>query len=104
MQMNFFKFFIICFTLLSLLPSSAFSQKNMAQTLAQQVQNPISSLTVVPFQDNTSYEFGDHGQAQNILNIQPAIPIKLNKNFNLPLSFTTHNIKETGKKSYMTTG
>lgn len=69
-----------CFVYL-FLNSTAFSQKK--QSLVQQVQNPVSNLINVPFQDNTSYELGDHGQAQNILNIQPVYPIQLSKKLKL---------------------
>ncbi len=72
---------MIIFTLSTFLPSSVFSQKK--QSLAQQVQNPISSLTSVPIQDNTSYELGDHGQAQNVINIQPVFPMGFSKKLNL---------------------
>ncbi len=81
MRLNFFKITLGCFVLLSLLPALAFSQDNMS--LAKQVQNPVSTLVSVPFQDNTSYELGDHGQAQNVLNIQPVVPFSLTKKLNM---------------------
>jgi hypothetical protein len=67
--------------------SQAYSQPNsldvVKKTLAQQVQNPVSSLISVPFQNNTNYELGDHGQAQNVLNIQPVLPFSFTKKLNM---------------------
>lgn len=51
--------------------------------LAQQAQNPIASLISVPFQNNTNFNVGPFGNDQNILNIQPVIPFKLNEDWNL---------------------
>jgi len=51
--------------------------------LAKQSQNPIANLISVPFQNNTNFNVGTLGNDQNILNIQPVIPFKLNENWNL---------------------
>jgi len=51
--------------------------------LAQEAQNPIANLISVPFQNNTNFNVGRLGNDQNILNIQPVIPFKLNENWNL---------------------
>lgn len=53
------------------------------QDLAKLAQNPIANLISVPFQNNTNLNFGPEGGTQNILNIQPVIPITLNKEWNL---------------------
>jgi hypothetical protein len=37
----------------------------------------------VPFQNNLNFRVGPHEQQQNILNIQPVIPVKLNDDWNL---------------------
>jgi hypothetical protein len=71
----------IFFFMMLLTPTLIFSQS--LQSLLQKVQNPVSNLISVPFQDNTSYELGDHGQAQNILNIQPVTPFSFNKKLRL---------------------
>jgi len=51
--------------------------------LAQQAQNPIANLISVPFQNNTNFNVGPFDNDQNILNIQPVIPFKLNEDWNL---------------------
>lgn len=54
-----------------------------AEELAKLAQNPIANLISVPFQNNTNFGFGPQGGTQNILNIQPVIPITLNNHWNL---------------------
>ncbi|MEZ5827341.1 MAG: hypothetical protein R3D01_02710 [Hyphomicrobiales bacterium] len=51
--------------------------------LAQEAQNPIANLISVPFQNNTNFNVGPFDNDQNILNIQPVIPFKLNEEWNL---------------------
>jgi hypothetical protein len=51
--------------------------------LAEQAQNPIANLISVPFQNNTNFNIGRLGNDQNILNVQPVIPFKLNEDWNL---------------------
>ena len=54
-----------------------------AQELAKLTQNPVGNLISVPFQNNTNFNTGPLNGTQNILNIQPVIPIELNKDWNL---------------------
>jgi hypothetical protein len=54
-----------------------------AEELAKLAQNPIANLISVPFQNNTNFNYGPEGGTQNILNIQPVIPITVNKDWNL---------------------
>jgi len=54
-----------------------------AEDLAKLAQNPIANLISVPFQNNTNFDYGPDGGTQNILNIQPVIPITLNQDWNL---------------------
>ena len=51
--------------------------------LAKQTQNPIANLISVPFQTNTTYRAGPRERTQNVLNIQPVIPLSLNEKWNL---------------------
>ena len=46
-----------------------------AEELAKLAQNPVGNLISVPFQNNTNLNFGPEKGTQNILNIQPVIPI-----------------------------
>jgi hypothetical protein len=59
------------------------SPANEAAELAKKLANPIASLISVPFQNNTFYGIGSLKGTQNVLNIQPVVPIKLNENLNL---------------------
>ncbi|MDH3771161.1 MAG: transporter, partial [Nitrospirota bacterium] len=54
-----------------------------AEELAKKTQNPVADLISVPFQNNLNFGLGPHNRAQNILNIQPVVPIKLTENLNL---------------------
>lgn len=51
--------------------------------LAKQAQNPIANLISLPFQNNTNFDFGPDERTQNVLNIQPVLPFKLNEDWNL---------------------
>jgi hypothetical protein len=51
--------------------------------IAKQAQNPVASLISVPFQNNINFGVGPESQAQNVLEIEPVIPFKLNDDWNL---------------------
>ena len=46
-----------------------------AEELAKFAQNPVGNLLSLPFQNNTNLNFGPKEGTQNILNIQPVIPV-----------------------------
>jgi hypothetical protein len=50
-----------------------------AEELAKLAQNPVGNLVSVPFQNDTNFNVGPLSGTQNILNIQPVIPIEVNK-------------------------
>jgi len=54
-----------------------------AEELAKAVQNPVANLISVPFQNDTNFRYGPRDGTQNILNIQPVIPISLSPEWNL---------------------
>jgi hypothetical protein len=54
-----------------------------ATELAKKLQNPIGHLYNVPFQNNTNFNVGPHSGTQDILNIQPVIPIHVNQDWNV---------------------
>jgi len=51
--------------------------------LAKATQNPLAAMYSLPFQNNTTYGMGQYNRAQNILNIQPVIPVGLGSKVNL---------------------
>ena len=51
--------------------------------LAKATQNPLAAMYSLPFQNNTTFGVGPFDNTQNVLNIQPVIPIGLGKNINL---------------------
>jgi hypothetical protein len=65
------------------MPAVALAQ-DAAADLAKQLANPIASLTSVPFQYNSDSGYGSTGDGEvERLNIQPVVPISLDKDWNL---------------------
>ena len=54
-----------------------------ASALAKKLQNPIGDLYSFPFQNNTNFNAGPTKGIQDILNIQPVIPIHVNEDWNV---------------------
>ena len=54
-----------------------------AEELAKLAQNPVGNLISVPFQNNTNLNFGPQKGTQNVLNIQPVIPISISADWNI---------------------
>jgi hypothetical protein len=65
----------------NLTPSAA--PNDSASALAAKFQNPIADLISFPLQNNTNFNVGPNRGTQDILNIQPVIPIHLNDDWNL---------------------
>ena len=62
---------------------------NSAQSLQKATQNPVANLISVPLQNNTNFGIGPYDRAQNILNIQPVIPVGISKDWNLIIRWIT---------------
>ncbi len=63
--------------------SAAARAELSAEELAKMTQNPVANLISVPFQNNTNFRYGPEKGTQNILNIQPVIPITVNEDWNV---------------------
>ncbi len=53
------------------------------EDLARAVQNPVADLISLPLQNNTNFDVGTLNNVQNVLNIQPVIPVHLSEDWNL---------------------
>jgi hypothetical protein len=53
------------------------------EDLAKITQNPVGNLISVPFQENAYLNTGPLDKTQNVLNIQPVIPIHLTSDWNI---------------------
>src|SRR5271165_176770 len=54
-----------------------------ATALAKKLQNPIGDLYSFPFQNNTNFNYGPNKGTQDILNVQPVIPIHITEDWNI---------------------
>jgi hypothetical protein len=54
-----------------------------AVDLQKATQNPVASLISVPIQNNSNFGIGPNDRTQNVLNIQPVVPIRASENWNL---------------------
>jgi hypothetical protein len=57
--------------------------------LRKAAQNPVASLISVPVQNNSNFDLGPDDRTQNVLNIQPVIPLRISDNWNLITRFIT---------------
>jgi hypothetical protein len=57
--------------------------EDQTKDLTKAVQNPVASLISVPLQNNTNFDIGPNNRTQDVLNIQPVIPIRVSENWNL---------------------
>jgi hypothetical protein len=53
------------------------------EALAKAAQNPVASLISVPLQNNTGFGVGPYSRTQDVLNVQPVIPIGISEDWNL---------------------
>ena len=62
---------------------SAGAEELSNEDLAKLAQIPIANLISVPFQNNTNFNYGPDRGVQDVLNIEPVIPITLTQEWNL---------------------
>ncbi|MEP7327794.1 MAG: neuromedin U [Betaproteobacteria bacterium] len=73
---------VVAVGMIAALPGIAGAEMS-AEELAKLAQNPVGNLISLPFQNNTNLNFGPDKGTQNILNIQPVIPISISDDWNI---------------------
>lgn len=63
--------------------ASALAEESNSGDLAKAAQNPIANMISVPLQNNLNFGVGPYSRVQDILNIQPVIPISLGDDWNM---------------------
>jgi hypothetical protein len=66
-----------------ILAATAAHAELSAEDLAKIAQNPVGNLISVPFQENAYFNVGPEDRTQNVLNIQPVIPISITDDWNI---------------------
>ena len=82
---------LVAILLLSPIAAAQQEPENEDQTanLQKATQNPVASLISVPLQNNTNFGANPGYRNQDVLNIQPVIPIGISKDWNLLLRWIT---------------
>jgi hypothetical protein len=80
---QFMRLLIVAALLVTSGPVLAQEAADADSELAKKTQNPVADLISLPFQNNTNFNFGPKDKTQNILNIQPVVPLNLNEDWNL---------------------
>lgn len=57
--------------------------------LRKAAQNPVASLISVPVQENWNFGIGPSDRIQNVMNVQPVIPLTAGKDWNLIIRWIT---------------
>ena len=77
----------------------------------QASQNPVADMVSIPVQSNFNFDYGqDRDKSQIVTNVQPVIPIALNKDLNLitrtiiPIIYTEYPAYQTGLGNVQFTG
>ena len=70
------------------------SEKSSTEALQKATQNPVASLISVPLQNNSNFGIGPYARTQNVLNIQPVIPVGISKDWNLIIRWITPIISQ----------
>jgi hypothetical protein len=53
------------------------TQADKAEAIQKAAANPIGSLISIPFQYNLNFKVGEFGHTQQVLNVQPVVPVDL---------------------------
>ena len=64
-------------------PAPGHAADDDATEIAKKLQNPIGDLISVPFNNNTNFNVGPNKGTQDILQLQPVVPIHVNEDWNV---------------------
>jgi len=76
--MNRVKMIIPLFSIMLVLIAHNYAWPASTEELAKAAQNPIANMISLPLQNNINTGMGPDDETQNILNIQPVLPVSLN--------------------------
>ncbi len=65
------------------------TDQGSGEALRKAAQNPVASLISVPLQNNANFGIEPGGRTQDVLNIQPVIPLGLSRDWNLIIRWIT---------------
>src|SRR5215469_13001470 len=65
------------------------SEEADTNSLQKATQNPVANLVSVPLQNNSNFDIGPFDRTQNVLNIQPVIPVRVSENWNMIIRWIT---------------
>jgi hypothetical protein len=74
---------LLCLTTTLAAQQKPADEEAKSEDLRKAAQNPVASLISVPLQNNTNFDIGPLDRTQNVLNIQPVIPVRLSEKWNL---------------------
>src|SRR5260370_29161379 len=74
---------------LALSPALWGQGEDQTANLQKATQNPVSNLISVPLQNNTNFGVNPGYRNQDVLNIQPVLPIGISKDVNLLVRWIT---------------
>ena len=81
-----------------------------AEELRKESQNPVASLISVPIQENFNFGVEPGDRTQNVLNIQPVVPLSISKDWDLivrwitPIVYQPIPVAQASGPSAQTTG
>src|ERR1700722_592669 len=83
--------FLAAVAVVAFIPLTSQPQQPPAEkgALQKETQNPGAGLISVPIQSNTNFGVGPFSRNQNVLNIQPVIPLNVSQSWNMIIRWIT---------------
>ena len=101
----------VCILAIGFISGSSWAAEKSETELAKETQNPVADLISIPIQSNFNFNYGpDRDKSQIVNNVQPVVPIHMNKDWNLitrsilPIVYTEFPAYETGLGNFQFTG